>query len=176
LRAYFGTKRHELCVTTYQMCILLLFNTQNTLSFKDIHTATAIPIPDLKRSLAGLTSPKCKILIKEPNTKFVEETDTFTFNDKFRSKLVKVKVPAAAQKETDKERNVTKERVEEDRKILYVRDNLRMKKRNKIEEKENRKKSICLSSIDAFIFCCLLYQNRCSYRSHHESTQIHGTQ
>jgi cullin 3 len=137
LRAYFGTKRHELCVTTYQMCILLLFNTQNTLSFKDIHTATAIPIPDLKRSLAGLTSPKCKILIKEPNTKFVEETDTFTFNDKFRSKLVKVKVPAAAQKETDKERNVTKERVEEDRKILIDAAIVRIMKARKSMEHNN---------------------------------------
>jgi cullin 3 len=118
------------------MCILLLFNTQNKHTFKDINIATEIPVLDLKRSLAGLCTSKCKILIKEPSDKNIEETDTFTFNDKFRSQLFKVKVPVAPPKETDKERSITKTQVEEDRKILYV--ILKSYEREDREEREER--------------------------------------
>lgn len=34
VRAVFGTKRHELNVTTYQMCILLLFNTADSFTLR----------------------------------------------------------------------------------------------------------------------------------------------
>jgi cullin 3 len=102
------------------MCILLLFNKQNTYTFKDIQTSTAIPILDLKRNLTALACGKSKILLKEPNTKTVEESDTFTFNDKFRSRLFKVKVLGLTQKETDKERKTTQDRIDEDRKYMCV--------------------------------------------------------
>jgi cullin 1 len=100
------------------MCILLLFNQQNAYTLTDIQTLTAIPLEPLKRSIIPLISSKCKILNKQPDTQTVEESDTFTFNDKFRSKLVKVKVPGLGQKETDTERKVTQERIDEDRKYM----------------------------------------------------------
>jgi cullin 3 len=77
-------------------------------------------------------------LIKEPSDKNIEETDTFTFNDKFRSKLFKVKVPVAPPKETDQERNTTKSRVDEDRKLLYV--ILKSYERERERERERRQR------------------------------------
>lgn len=116
LKAIFGSKRHEITVSTYQMVILLLFNDRNELSFKEIKEQTAIPVTDLKRNLISLTSIKHKILEKEPDSKTIEDGDRFIFNSKFKSKLYRVKVMTVVQKETEAERTETRSKVDEDRK------------------------------------------------------------
>ena len=60
LKATFGSTRHELNVSTYQMAILLMFNDAPTLSYREIQEATAIPEVDLKRSLQSLALVKGK--------------------------------------------------------------------------------------------------------------------
>lgn len=120
LKAHFGSKRHELSVSTYQMVVLLQFNSTDKISFKELAAMTGIAGPDLKRNLLTLSCAKYKILNKEPSNKTVEEGDSFAFNDKFRSKLFRVKVMAVVQKETEKERSATQEKIDEDRKHMYV--------------------------------------------------------
>jgi cullin 3 len=117
LRVEFGSKRHELNVSTYQMCILMLFNDVDQLTYKEITQATEIPATDLKRSLQSLALVKGKnILRKDPQSKDISETDIFCFNDKFTSKLFKVKVgTVTAQKEGETEKQETRQRVEGDR-------------------------------------------------------------
>ncbi|KAL6049859.1 Cullin-3A isoform A [Balamuthia mandrillaris] len=116
LKAFFGTKKHELMVSTYQMVILLLFNTADTLTFKEIRDATGIPIPDLKRNLLSLSLAKYKILKKEAEGKQVKDEDAFTFNKAFRSKLFRVRVMTVQRGESNEERTVTRLKVDEDRK------------------------------------------------------------
>ena len=119
LKATFGKgQKHELNVSTYQMCILMLFNSADRLSYKEIEQATEIPVSDLKRSLQSLACVKGKnVLRKEPMSKEVAEDDSFFFNDKFMSKLYKVKIgTVVAQKESEPEKQETRQRVEEDRK------------------------------------------------------------
>jgi len=116
IRASFGTKKHELQVSTYQMVILLLFNDRNEISYKEIKEATGIPILDLKRNLLALSGIKSKIIEKIPNTKKLEETDSFKFNSKFKSKFYRVKIISYIQKESESERSETREKVDEDRK------------------------------------------------------------
>ena len=118
LKAAFGAARHELAVSTYQMCILLLFNGADQLSYKDIAAATDIPEVDLKRNLQSLACVKGKnVLRKEPQGKEIDEEDVFVFNDKFSSKLHKVKIgTVSAQKESEPEKVETRQRVEDDRK------------------------------------------------------------
>ncbi|GFY83000.1 cullin 3 [Actinidia rufa] len=119
LKATFGKgQKHELNVSTYQMCILMLFNNADRLSYKEIEQATEIPVSDLKRSLQSLACVKGKnVLRKEPMSKEVAEDDSFFFNDKFMSKLYKVKIgTVVAQKESEPEKQETRQRVEEDRK------------------------------------------------------------
>ncbi len=101
------------------MVILLLFNDRPEISYKDIREATAIPITDLKRNLFSLSSAKYKILSKEPDNKKVEEGDVFAFNSKFKSKLYKLKIMTVVQKESEPERNETRQKVDEDRKHQY---------------------------------------------------------
>eukprot|EP00976_Prorocentrum_cordatum_P077841 1182854-Prorocentrum_minimum.AAC.5 len=92
VRAVFSDSvRRELSVSTYQACVLLLFNAADRLTYTDIARATAIPADDLKRSLQSLACVKGKnVLRKEPMTREVGDADVFSFNDKFTSKLLKV--------------------------------------------------------------------------------------
>lgn len=118
LKAEFGSKKHELSVSTQQMCILLLFNGADRLSYNEIAASTQIPANDLKRALQSLACVKGKNpLRKEPMGRDVAETDEFVFNDKFTSKLYKVKISTvAAGKEGETEKAETRHKVEEDRK------------------------------------------------------------
>uniref|UniRef100_A0A5B7AJC7 Putative cullin-3A n=1 Tax=Davidia involucrata TaxID=16924 RepID=A0A5B7AJC7_DAVIN len=119
LKATFGKgQKHELNVSTYQMCVLMLFNNAEHLSYKEIEQATEIPSSDLKRCLQSLACVKGKnVLRKEPMSKDIGEDDSFLINDKFASKFYKVKIgTVVAQKESEPEKQETRQRVEEDRK------------------------------------------------------------
>lgn len=116
LKARFERKRHELNVSTYQMCVLLLFNDADTLSYKDIKAQTSIPDPDLKRALLSLSLMRYKILLKEPRVKTVDPDHTFTFNRKFRSKLFRVRIMTLHRKDTKQQQANTRAKIDEDRK------------------------------------------------------------
>ncbi|CAK9162899.1 unnamed protein product [Ilex paraguariensis] len=119
LKATFGKgQKHELNVSTYQMCILMLFNNADMHGYREIEQAMEIPASDLKRCLQSLACVKGKnVLRKEPMSKDISEDDSFFFNDKFTSKLYKIKIgTVVAQKESEPEKQETRHRVEEDRK------------------------------------------------------------
>ncbi|XP_021299918.1 cullin-3A [Herrania umbratica] len=119
IKAIFGKgQKHELNVSTYQMCVLMLFNNADRLSYKEIEQATEIPASDLKRCLQSMACVKGKnVLRKEPMSKDIGEDDAFFVNDKFTSKFYKVKIgTVVAQKESEPEKQETRQRVEEDRK------------------------------------------------------------
>jgi len=102
LRAVFGnSKRHDLCVSTYQMCILMLFNEHNTRTLKQLREATNIPDNELRRHLISLCTPKHRILRKGSRGKTIaSDDDTFTYNKDYTSKLKRVKIPLVSMKET----------------------------------------------------------------------------
>ena len=98
IRATFGTapnyRRHDLCVSTYQMCILLLFNGGEALTLGQIRTRTQIPDMELRRHLISLCTPKHRILRKGSKGRGItSDDDTFTFNADFSSKLKRVRIP-----------------------------------------------------------------------------------
>ncbi|CAI5707445.1 unnamed protein product [Peronospora effusa] len=94
-------RRHELNVSTYQAVILMLFNQRLEWRFKDLVERTRIDVKDLKRHLISLCTPKYKILIKSSKGKRIdEETDVFTLNNGYKSKLHRVRIPLVSQKET----------------------------------------------------------------------------
>ncbi len=138
LKAFFGSRKHELNVSTYQMVILLLFNTSSQITFKELketsgtsvplsakpqhaapclrHFSPGIPVPELKRNLMALCMAKYKVLSKEPKTKQVADEDTFAFNSAFKSKLYRVRILPLARGESKEERDATREKVDEERK------------------------------------------------------------
>ncbi|KAG8086869.1 hypothetical protein GUJ93_ZPchr0010g7500 [Zizania palustris] len=110
--------KHELNVSTHQMCVLMLFNSADCLTYRDIEQTTAIPSVELKRCLQSLALVKGKnVLRKEPMSRDISDYDNFYVNEKFTSKLFKVKIgTVATQKESEPEKLETRQRVEEDRK------------------------------------------------------------
>ena len=99
LRATFGTgpdnyRKHELCVSTYQMCILLLFNNHDTLSLGQIRSHVHIPDQELRRHLISLCTPKNRILKKASKGRGItSDDDKFTYNVDYTSKLKRVRIP-----------------------------------------------------------------------------------
>lgn len=93
-------RRHELNVSTYAMFILMLFNdipSSTSLTFDDIQARTNIGTSDLVRNLQSLAvAQKTRILIKDPMSKDVKNTDRFSFNEKFTSNFLKIKVGVVA--------------------------------------------------------------------------------
>ncbi|QSL66536.1 hypothetical protein MERGE_000916 [Pneumocystis wakefieldiae] len=83
LKIFLKSNTYEINVSTYSMMILLLFNNVKEgefLSYKDIQVATSIPNEELARNLESLICEKYKILIKYPNSKNIEISDKFLFN------------------------------------------------------------------------------------------------
>ncbi|KAK7576562.1 hypothetical protein V9T40_012848 [Parthenolecanium corni] len=112
-------RKHIISVSTYQMCILMLFNNREKLTYEELQNETEIPEKDLVRALQSLALGKAtqRILIKQPKTKEIEADHVFTVNDSFTSKLHRVKIQTVAAKgESEPERRETRSKVDEDRK------------------------------------------------------------
>jgi cullin 3 len=113
-------KKHILCVNTYQMVILLMYNTRDKLTYEEIKEETMIPERDLMRALLPLSVGKHsqRILVKSPKSKEIEPTHSFSINESFTSSFHRVKIQQASarQGEAEPERSETRKKVDEDRK------------------------------------------------------------
>ncbi|XP_065202116.1 cullin-3-B [Planococcus citri] len=113
------TRKHIISVSTYQMCILMLFNNREKLTYEELQNETEIPEKDLVRALQSLALGKIsqRVLVKEPRTKEFEVNHVFSVNDAFSSKLHRIKIQTVAAKgESEPERRETRNKVDEDRK------------------------------------------------------------
>ena len=114
---------HLLCVSTFQMLILLCFDDPELtwLSYEHILNATHVPELHLKRNLQSLACGKFRILLKEPRSKDILDTDRFSVNLDFSSKLYRLKIPQIVNRvETETEHRVTCQRIAEDRRHVFV--------------------------------------------------------
>lgn len=112
-------RKHLFQVTTYQMAILMLFNTYEKITMEMIMNETDINEKDLTRALQSLAmgKPSQRVLLKSPKTKEIEPHHEFSINESYTSKLYRVKIQSITTKgENEPERRKTKDKVEEDRK------------------------------------------------------------
>ncbi|TNN85660.1 Cullin-3 [Liparis tanakae] len=94
-----NTRKHILQVSTFQMTILMLFNSRDKSIFEEIQQETDIPERELVRALQSLAcgKPTQRVLTKEPKSKEIENGHVFTVNDQFTSKLHRVKIQTGTQ-------------------------------------------------------------------------------
>mmetsp|Transcript_29888 Transcript_29888/g.26440 ORF Transcript_29888/g.26440 Transcript_29888/m.26440 type:complete len:193 (-) Transcript_29888:34-612(-) len=96
----FGSKKYNLILTTYQTSIVLLFNDNNEMTLSQICGNLKTEEPLLKNMLASLSCKKYKILAKSGDQKVISNDDIFSVNEKFKSKLRVITIPAPIIKET----------------------------------------------------------------------------
>lgn len=120
VRVRFNSKSHELNVSTFALCILMLFEDVadgEFLTYEEIKDSTQIPENELARNLQSLACAKFKILKKHPPSRDVKPDDSFSFNADFSAPLQKIKISTvAARVESGVERRETQDRIEEERK------------------------------------------------------------
>ncbi|KAF9163249.1 Cullin-3 [Actinomortierella ambigua] len=141
LRAQFDSRKHELNVSTLAAVVLLLFNDVPegvALGYEAIAQETGLPPEHLKRTLQSVACGKYKILIKEPKSRNIADTDTFTFNRGFSEKMSRIKIQTVASKvENVVEQKDTQQRVEDARKHMAEAAIVRvMKSRKTLEHNE----------------------------------------
>jgi cullin 1 len=115
----FSAGEKDLVMSTYQACILVLFNKQEEWTAADIQKTLTLPFDDIKKNLLSLTvSKNANILNKDgANQKKVEATDKFSVNAEFSNKNRRIKIPNLVLKISDKERSDINESTMEDRKF-----------------------------------------------------------
>lgn len=111
IKAAFGTndniRIYFLCVSTYQMCILMLFNENTKLTLGQIASETNIPDLELRRHLISLCTPKHRILRKGSKGKGISgDDDTFTFNPDYKSNARRVKIPLVSIRDVSKSKKL----------------------------------------------------------------------
>ncbi|KXS17899.1 cullin-4A [Gonapodya prolifera JEL478] len=116
LKASFPKATKELNVSFFQTLVLLLFNENKSLSFREIQQATRLEAKELTRVMQSLALGKVRVLNKSPKSKDVSDDHLFEVNETFQHELFRVKINAIQQKETPEEQKATNTRVFEDRK------------------------------------------------------------
>ncbi|KAH7907189.1 Cullin-4B [Hygrophoropsis aurantiaca] len=116
LKARFPAGSKDLTVSLYQAIVLLLFNEDVELGYKQIAEATMMEESELKRTLQSLACGNKKVLKKRPVGKDVHDDDAFYFNAEFTDPRAKVHINSIQVKETAEESKRTQTAIEGDRK------------------------------------------------------------
>ncbi|KAH6936139.1 hypothetical protein HPB50_013801 [Hyalomma asiaticum] len=105
-------------VSTYQMCVLMLFNHYVQISFEDIASETNIPETSLVRALNSLCASNASepLITKTPATNEIDNDHVFSINESFTSGLQKVKIQSTStKKRSEPMRNEPVINLDEDR-------------------------------------------------------------
>ncbi|OZJ02668.1 hypothetical protein BZG36_04780 [Bifiguratus adelaidae] len=113
LRLTYLNKPYELAVSIYQMAILLLFNTNDTLTLQDILDHATLKDTEAKRAI----KPLIELKILNCNTTELEPSSDISLNMSFSSKRTKLKPSAAVQSDTPQETTQTHASINQDRNL-----------------------------------------------------------
>jgi cullin 1 len=112
VRGVFGKKSDDFQVATLQAVALEAMNGGVTMTFTDLAKKLNLEEDILKPLMHSLSCGKYKVIKKTPASNKINQTDSFTANEKFSSNMRKCRIPMAS---LDSQLN--KGRVEEDRSI-----------------------------------------------------------
>lgn len=87
------TTKKALVCSTYQMMILLVFNSIKRPTYRQIQDLTSIPRNDCAQHLISLAHPKVNVLLKRPNGPKLDDTHQFMINPSYQNALKKISIP-----------------------------------------------------------------------------------
>jgi cullin 1 len=103
-------------VSLFQMAILLLFNDTDTLTYLQIQERTDLVSEYLDQSLSIFL--KAKVLKMTPDGPKPEATSTFTVNNDFKHKKIRINLNVPVKAEQKQEAEDTQRTIQEDRNLL----------------------------------------------------------
>jgi cullin 3 len=120
-------------MSTFQLLIVMLFNTTDVLHYGEIAGELQVDCKDLEKHILGLVHGK--ILLKSTKGKVITEDTEVRLNHEFQSKLYRQKIPLIQVKEKVTEQPIAiPQPVDEDRKYLIEATIVRiMKSRRTVE-------------------------------------------
>jgi len=92
LTAHCFGRKHILTVSAYQCLALMLFNRNNTVTFKEICEATKIPADECRRQVLSMTVSKHRLLLRDGSSKEIEDETKLEVNKEFSHEKIKVVV------------------------------------------------------------------------------------
>lgn len=104
-------------VSTYQMAVLLLFNEQETLDYKDIAEYTKLSDDILDSQVMGILV-KARVVTTTPEDAKAVPGTVYKLNHGFKNKKIKINLNITVKSEQKTESDETHKTVEEDRKLL----------------------------------------------------------
>ncbi|KAJ3547369.1 hypothetical protein NMY22_g1674 [Coprinellus aureogranulatus] len=116
LKSRFNKGVKDLDLNLHQALVLLLFNGEDEIPFRDIRDRLRMEDGELRRTLQSLACGKKKVLKKLPAGKDVGDDDVFRFNADFWDERARVHISSIQEKITPEESQKTNEAIEGDRK------------------------------------------------------------
>eukprot|EP01064_Diplonema_japonicum_P037079 TRINITY_DN8601_c0_g1_i11.p1 TRINITY_DN8601_c0_g1~~TRINITY_DN8601_c0_g1_i11.p1 ORF type:complete len:769 (+),score=198.98 TRINITY_DN8601_c0_g1_i11:62-2368(+) len=99
----FAKGPRDMSVTTYQACVLVLFNATGSVLVKEAQETLSLPFEEIKRTIHSLAYGKYPVIKRADGAKVkqVKETDQFVINEEFHTNSRKFKIPAVVKQERE---------------------------------------------------------------------------
>ncbi|KAK4877974.1 hypothetical protein RN001_010480 [Aquatica leii] len=146
LRLGYLKKPYLITMQTFQMAILLMFETTDVLTCGEIRDTLQLNNDQLQRYANSLV--ECKFLLVD--TEDLKENTTMRLNTEYSNKRTRFRITAAVQKETPQEVEHTMNSVEEDRKLYLQAAIVRIMKSRKILKHNALIQEVCAQSKVSF--------------------------
>ncbi|XP_065220060.1 cullin-2 [Planococcus citri] len=128
LKLCYLSKVYFITMQTFQMAILLLFESSTSLQCSEIQSTLQLNWEQFLKNCVTLV--ECKILTS--NTKELKPDTVLSLNEKYSNKRTRLRITASLQKETPMETTQTIASVEEDRKLFIQATIVRVMKSRKL--------------------------------------------
>lgn len=128
LKILFSNKYYVVTMQTYQMAILLLFESINSMTLKEIQESLQLSHDMLQKHLLSLVESKLLMYDEE----VIDENVRVILNKEYSNKRTKFKITTALQKDTPQEIETTINSVDEDRKMYLQATVVRIMKSRKV--------------------------------------------
>ena len=128
--------RYEFSVSTYQMCILLLFNQHVELSYHQLCQSIQVQTQELQMHLIPLI--KSKLILKQPPQPVLNLDDKLSINMDYKSSLLRNRIGVFVSKQTKELDGVrTQNKVEDDRRFTIDASIMKIMKSRRVLDHQN---------------------------------------